>query len=439
MVANDAPRPNEAADTNVLHETRRQADLSSGTWQDMKTQPRLAQADLPAKTPGYDLPSVVMDFSPAKSPTASLQDKLLDHSAKPEERLQAVRELAKQGVTTIKGVDDQGHETNLRLEVAKSGNREMVHLFVNQDGKEKTALRGILNEGKIEQQRDKKGHAVSFEGKGIDAFNHIKVQDNKSALPKLDITPDAPKPAYPLPEGKIPVPATKPDNRFPLPEGNIPVPAKKPELPEPRLHPDKKVESPAVRPGWPRTNGDQPLPWEKPAQKDADGKTPRFKLEPVTDRNITSQVPGAMYLGVKGSIRAMENGKPVVKHDQKLWLAGDAARGLERAQEILDAQGKGKRIELRDLNSAGRLHDAQIAIAKAAPNQVHARPGRSAHEIGKSVDINNYADKDVANALLKAGFRYGNHGKVIANDPVHFTFHGTQKSEHVASHHRRRR
>ena len=261
MVANDAPRANEAADTNVLHETRRQADLSSGTWQDMKTQPRLAQADLPAKTPGYELPSVVMDFSPAKSPTASLQDKLLDHSAKPEERLQAVRELAKQGVTTIKGVDEQGRETNLRLEVAKSGNREMVHLFVNQDGKEKTALRGILDEGKIEQQRDKKGQAVSFEGKGIDAFNHIKAQDNKSALPKLDITPDAPKPAYPLPEGKIPVPATKPDNRFPLPEGKIPVPAKKPELPEPRLHPDKKEESPALRPGCPRTNGDQQLPW----------------------------------------------------------------------------------------------------------------------------------------------------------------------------------
>lgn len=426
MVANDAPRPPRAADSDVLQQSRHQADLSSTAWSEMKTQTRLAAADQPAKTPGYELPSVSMDFSPTRSSAADLQGKLLDNSTKPEERLLAVRELARQGVTSIKAVDDKGQEANLRLEVAKSGNREMVHLFVSHDGKEKTALRGVLDGDKVEQQRDKKGHNVSFEGKGIDALKHLKSPANKASLPALELTPEAPK-------------LQKTENPYPLPDGKIPLPVKKPELPALQLHPDKKVEAPDVRPGWPRTNGDKPMPWEAPVKRDADGKVTRFNLEPVTDKKITSQVPGAMYLGVRGSIRAMEDGKPVVKHDQKLWLAGDAARGLERAQAILDAQGKGKRIELRDLNSTGRLHDAQVAIAKAAPNQVHAKPGRSAHEIGKSVDINNYADKDVANALLKAGFRYGNHGKPIANDPVHFTFHGTHKNEHVASHHKRRR
>lgn len=150
----------------------------------------------------------------------------------------------------------------------------------------------------------------------------------------------------------------------------------------------------------------------------------KFSLEPVTDPKITKQVPGAMYIGVRGSIRAMENHKPVIQDGQRLWLSPEAARGLQKAQDILDAQGKGKEIQLTNLNAAGRLHDAQLAIQLAQPNQPHARPGRSNHEVGKALDIANYGDKDVMAALRKAGFRQGDSHGPIKNDLVHFSYHG---------------
>ena len=64
----------------------------------------------------------------------SLKARVLDNNLSSEERLKAVKELVNLGTTNLSAKDQQGKDSKLRLEVEKAGNREMVHLFVN-DGK----------------------------------------------------------------------------------------------------------------------------------------------------------------------------------------------------------------------------------------------------------------------------------------------------------------
>jgi hypothetical protein len=344
------------------------AALSGDIWASMRENPGFNHFQKSGKV---DLHEMTIDFKPpAASDRDSLKTRLLDSSLEPQQRLQIVRDLVKDGVTSIKGVDESGKETNLRLDVSKTGNRELVHLWIDQDGRERVALRGLANGDKIEQQRGKNGQLADFEGKGAEVL--AKLKGNPKDPDK--ISESMPKPAFEKHEARL---------------------------------------------------------------GERDSKASSFKLEKVTDPTILKQVPSATYIGIEGNIRAMDGKTPIIKTDQRLWLSEKAATGLIKAQAILDAEGKGKRIDLRPLNSAGRLHDAQEAIAKANPHQVHAKKGHSNHEHGNSIDINNYGDKDVVRALRAAGFVFGDRGKQIKNDPVHFTYRGLDDRAPAHRHHRK--
>ena len=110
-----------------------------------------------------------------------LQAKVMDNSLSSKERLAAVKQLVEQGTTSIKTVDKQGREGSLRLEVEKMGNREMVHLFTRQGGREAVALRGIAGGESIERQKNEKGQAVSLEGRGIHQLKNMRMQPEASS------------------------------------------------------------------------------------------------------------------------------------------------------------------------------------------------------------------------------------------------------------------
>lgn len=124
------------------------------------------QTETPQSAPGTDLPE-------------NLRTKiavLFDKGAQNEERLAVVRELVKSGMTSIAGSDSQGNQYSFRLETIPVGSREMVHMFATgPDGKERTSLRGIARaDGSFEQQRDRSGNFVSFDGTGFAFLQTIR-------------------------------------------------------------------------------------------------------------------------------------------------------------------------------------------------------------------------------------------------------------------------
>lgn len=107
-----------------------------------------------------------------------LKTRVMDQTAPAEKRLEAVRDLVKQGITSIPLTDDKGNKANLRLEVVKAGSNEMVHAFVNSGKHEKTALRGTVTEnGEFINQNGKHGK-VSMEGRGIRQLNQMHMADS---------------------------------------------------------------------------------------------------------------------------------------------------------------------------------------------------------------------------------------------------------------------
>ena len=63
-----------------------------------------------------------------------------DSNAKPEERLAAARELAKEGISKIELQNDKGEKQSLRLETSKAGARDLVSIH-SADGSVSPTLR----------------------------------------------------------------------------------------------------------------------------------------------------------------------------------------------------------------------------------------------------------------------------------------------------------
>lgn len=123
------------------------------------------------------------EMSEKEKAQLDLKTKVMDHNTPSEKRLEAVRELVKQGVTSIPITDDKGNKANLRMEVVKAGSSEMVHAFVNTGKQEKTALRGTVTEsGAMINQTGKHGQ-VSMEGRGIRQLNQMHMADSPAAKP----------------------------------------------------------------------------------------------------------------------------------------------------------------------------------------------------------------------------------------------------------------
>lgn len=148
-------------------------------------------------------------MAPGSTDAAAVQAKaatLFDPNATAEQKLAAVKDLAAAGISDFDAKDKSGHVHHLRLELEAAGhNRSMVHLFVEgANGREYTALRGISRaDGSFEQERDRRGHHVSYEGKG---YSHLYDRPDAAALPG---GVDEPLPAH------RPQPATNGDERSP--------------------------------------------------------------------------------------------------------------------------------------------------------------------------------------------------------------------------------
>lgn len=141
--------------------------------------------------------------------------KLLDHKASPEDRLNAARDLVKNGVTTIDTRDVTGKKSSLRLEAEKAGGgKELVHVFANQGGSEQVALRGKLdNAGAVEKQKAG-GRDHSLEGRGYNKLNNMTLTENGRDLnigkkQNQEIKTPKPEPKTLKPELKTPQPELK--------------------------------------------------------------------------------------------------------------------------------------------------------------------------------------------------------------------------------------
>lgn len=154
-----------------------------------------------------------------------------------------------------------------------------------------------------------------------------------------------------------------------------------------------------------------------------DGTAKRL-LEPVRDQSVLSRVPDAVYVGQRGLVTSMNNRRG---EQQEYWLAGDAGRAFARAQEMLAS--KGKSIQISDKNGAGRTVDTQTEIysrSKGGRTFVAGAPTSSNHTFGRALDISNWRDPDVQQALKAAGWRHGDSRGPIKNDLHHWSYPETQ-------------
>lgn len=109
--------------------------------------------------------------------------KLLDQKASPEDRLNAARDLVKNGVTTVDTKDANGKKSSLRLEAEKvGGNKELVHVFAGQGGSEQIALRGKLNNAGAVEKQKAGGVDHSLEGRGFSKLNKMTLTENGKEL-----------------------------------------------------------------------------------------------------------------------------------------------------------------------------------------------------------------------------------------------------------------
>lgn len=118
------------------------------------------EIDLPPLTP----------LKPGQPPERSSTnfDVIMDNRTSAQDKLAAVQALSHQGMSTIRFQGKDGQEYGLRTETQKTGNREMVHLFITlPDGKERVVLRGIAQgNGSFVKEQNNQNQQVEFYGKG---------------------------------------------------------------------------------------------------------------------------------------------------------------------------------------------------------------------------------------------------------------------------------
>jgi hypothetical protein len=142
-----------------------------------------------------------------------------DSNAKPEERLAAARELAKEGISKIELQNDKGEKQSLRLETSKAGARDLVSIHsADGSGKEKPLLKGVANsDGSIERQKDSKGRFVDWHGSGkeispslADATPRIHSRHSKAGEQPSGVTTVQEADAKPeaKPDAKVESPST---------------------------------------------------------------------------------------------------------------------------------------------------------------------------------------------------------------------------------------
>ncbi len=153
------------------------------------------------------------------------------------------------------------------------------------------------------------------------------------------------------------------------------------------------------------------------------GGTLVFDTRPVKDQAIvTKVVPNAVYIDnshIEGG-QGFRRTPKCEPETQEFWLAKGTADALMRAQHWLVDNGNHP-IQLRNMNGAGRRAIDRELISKCAPGQPHAKR-HSQHEDGISIDVDNYDDPKVREALTRENFVHN-----VPGDRPHFTWFGPKK------------
>lgn len=148
-----------------------------------------------------------------------------------------------------------------------------------------------------------------------------------------------------------------------------------------------------------------------------------YDTRPVKDQAVvTKVVPNAVYLDnshIEGG-QGFRRTPKCEPETQEYWLAKGTADALMRAQHWLVDNGNNP-IQLRNMNGAGRRALDRELISKCAPGQPHAKR-HSQHEDGISIDVDNYDDPKVREALTRENFVHN-----VPGDRPHFTWFGPKK------------
>ncbi|MBC7999326.1 MAG: hypothetical protein IAF58_15355 [Leptolyngbya sp.] len=151
--------------------TRNQYEAFLRRRQQPEARPGETPAPLEATAPGQQPrpgASRLPEAAP-QTPEAQRQiDILQSGRGTPQERLAAVTELARQGVTRVTLMDSNGRAVECRIQVeavARGSNRNYVHLFARgENGREQILLRGIGQDGNYTQQQQANRQAADYTG-----------------------------------------------------------------------------------------------------------------------------------------------------------------------------------------------------------------------------------------------------------------------------------
>lgn len=102
-------------------------------------------------------------------------DLLANVKTNPEKALREIDKLVAAGTTKLTVTTVDGKSIDVRLEVEKVGHRKMVHMFArDENGHEKTVLRGISKGAHYERERNCDGNFVSYLGPGAHLISQAK-------------------------------------------------------------------------------------------------------------------------------------------------------------------------------------------------------------------------------------------------------------------------
>ena len=157
--------------TGEYNVTRNQYEAYLRRRQQPEAQPGQTPAPLEATPPGQQpRPGAarIPETAPQNPEAQRHIDALQSGRGTQQERLAAVHELARLGVTRLTLLDSNGRPTDVRISVepvARGSNRSYVHMFARgENGREQILLRGITQEGNYSQQQDRQGRAVDYTG-----------------------------------------------------------------------------------------------------------------------------------------------------------------------------------------------------------------------------------------------------------------------------------
>lgn len=151
QVTDRAESAQTVASRKMLDDTRVTAPLTSGKAAD--------------QNPQYNTADLYKNAQQNTSVDQRIQT-ITDANAKPEDRLAAAQQLAKDGVKKLDLQNDKGEKYSLNFNTSKAGARELVSIHQERAGeREKPLLKGVANsDGSFEQQKNSQGKFVDWRG-----------------------------------------------------------------------------------------------------------------------------------------------------------------------------------------------------------------------------------------------------------------------------------